>query len=343
MSGIPGVRVLLIGAGSPSAAPFIKALEGQDISIWVAASDPYAAGLYLVPEDRRLIVPEGAIPRQIRTLIGICSEFDINIMVPFNEDLMIPIARAKEDFRSIGTQLLLAPLSGLKTCLDSWNLAQLRSDTIPLPQTAPFLQNELPEGWEFPVVLKSRFLDSGSGVHLISTQAVLNRILPDPNLVLQEYLPGKTYSVEVFANAQGEIKAAVPLQHHANRAGVVEVSRIVRDQKLESLGHTVAHLLGIRFAASVSFKQNRTGEPVLVSVRPNYFAHASLTAAGGVNMPLLCLNAVQGASIEDAACQYQEVAFARYQEIKVLSLPSLQNMERIQSEIHEPQEMAHAA
>ena len=60
-------------------------------------------------------------------------------------------------------------------------------------------------------------------------------------------------------------------------------------------------------------------------------------------MPLLCLNAVQGASIEDAACQYQEVAFARYQEIKVLSLPSLQNMERIQSEIHEPQEMAHAA
>ena len=116
---------------------FIKALRGHDVQIWVADNDPYAACLYLVPEDRRLIIPSDDSAKRVTTLLGICAEHQIHILVPLLESEMISLARAKDDFRALGTQLLLAPMSSLKTCLDRWNLAQLRSDFLPLPKNSP--------------------------------------------------------------------------------------------------------------------------------------------------------------------------------------------------------------
>jgi hypothetical protein len=52
-SATSGRRVLLTGAGGAAAVSFIRALAGEPCVIHAGDMDPNAAGLYLVPANRR--------------------------------------------------------------------------------------------------------------------------------------------------------------------------------------------------------------------------------------------------------------------------------------------------
>ena len=65
------MRILMTGAGGPSAISVWKSLSAQH-EIHMADMDPCAAGLYLVAEDRRLLVPRGDAPELVPALLAAC-------------------------------------------------------------------------------------------------------------------------------------------------------------------------------------------------------------------------------------------------------------------------------
>ena len=339
MPGISGKRILLTGVGGAAAISFLRALRGQDVQIWAADIDPYAAGLYLVPEERRCIIPGGKSADFVDHLVGRCKEHEIDILVPTVDCELIPIARAKESFRSSGTRLLLSPLSSLKTCLDKWNLAQLRSESIPLPLSTLFVQSRLPDGWEFPLVLKPRQGSGSNGVHVIYSQEDLNRLDPDPSMLMQEFLPGSEYSVDVFVTSEGEVKAAVPRERLKIDSGIAVMSRTVKNPTLESLARIVARVLGIRFTANIQFKFNRYDEPVLMEVNPRFSGTMSLTVESGVNMPLLSIKSLLGEKIEEHEYKFSELAVARFLEEEFLPIHAVKKMEEMAENLQNPSEL----
>ncbi len=55
-------RVLVTGAGGPAAIGFLTLAERADVDFYAADTDPVASGLYLVPAERRVMLPRGDAP-----------------------------------------------------------------------------------------------------------------------------------------------------------------------------------------------------------------------------------------------------------------------------------------
>ena len=61
------MRILITGAGGAAAISVWKSLSAEH-ELHMADMDPLAAGLYLVPPDRRLIIPRGDAPELVPAL-----------------------------------------------------------------------------------------------------------------------------------------------------------------------------------------------------------------------------------------------------------------------------------
>ena len=56
-------RVLITGMGGPAGISVLRGIAEDPLDVYSADIDPFAAGLYLVGPDRRVMLPRGDSPR----------------------------------------------------------------------------------------------------------------------------------------------------------------------------------------------------------------------------------------------------------------------------------------
>lgn len=69
-------NVLVTGAGGPAAISFMKSVEADDILLFVADMDQLASGLYMVPKERRVLLPAGASEDFVDALLQSCIPYE---------------------------------------------------------------------------------------------------------------------------------------------------------------------------------------------------------------------------------------------------------------------------
>jgi carbamoyl-phosphate synthase large subunit len=75
------IRILVTGAGGPAAIAAMKSLQGEDgVELIAAGMDPWAAGLYLVPE--RTLIPAGAAPEFTDAVLATCLTLGVTVILP---------------------------------------------------------------------------------------------------------------------------------------------------------------------------------------------------------------------------------------------------------------------
>jgi hypothetical protein len=89
------MRILITGAGGAAAVSVWKSL-GAEHELQMADMDPLAAGLYLVPPDRRLIIPRGDTPELVPALYKACKERRIEALLPTVDAELAPVAAAHD-------------------------------------------------------------------------------------------------------------------------------------------------------------------------------------------------------------------------------------------------------
>ena len=94
------MRILITGAGGAAAISVWKSL-GADHELHMADMDPLAAGLYLVPPDRRLIIPRGDTPELVPALHKACKERRIEALLPTVDAELAPVAAVRDSFAAI--------------------------------------------------------------------------------------------------------------------------------------------------------------------------------------------------------------------------------------------------
>ena len=80
-----------------------------------------------------------------------------------------------------------------------------------------------------------------------------------PGLLVQEFLPGEEFSIDVLAGADGHVIASVPRLRARVDSGVSVGGRTVHDPELESFGRAVAEATGITYVANVQCQARRGG------------------------------------------------------------------------------------
>ena len=94
------VRVMVTGAGGPAAVSVMKSL-GEDPSVRLVAADmdPWAAGLYLVAQNARTLIPAGLDPAFVDAVHARCIAMDVDVLVPTVDAEMRPLAHARGNER----------------------------------------------------------------------------------------------------------------------------------------------------------------------------------------------------------------------------------------------------
>ena len=87
------MRILITGAGGAAAISVWKSLSAGH-ELHMADMDPLAAGLYLVPPDRRLIIPRGDAPELVPALLEACRERRVEALLPTVDAELAPVAAA---------------------------------------------------------------------------------------------------------------------------------------------------------------------------------------------------------------------------------------------------------
>ncbi len=320
------VRVMVTGAGGPAAVSVMKSLSADaSVNLIAADMDPGAAGLYLVPPESRTLVPAGTDAHYADATLARCAGLGVDVLIPTCDAELRPLGKARDEFRRAGIELLLAPDSALEVCLDKLALAERCAGHLPVPRTERLDKIADPESWTYPVMIKPRSGSGSRGISVAASSEELLRLEPSPDFLVQDYLPGEEYSVDVLADVTGHVVAAVPRVRERVDSGVSVAGRTVHDAELERLGAGVAAATGLTYVANVQFRRDPDGRPALLEVNPRFPGAMPLTVASGVDMPLMALDSLRGRPLPEHA-DFRETAMVRYLEERFVGLGEVQRV-----------------
>ncbi len=282
-------NILITGAGGPAAVALIKALQGPDRRLHAVDMDPNAVGLYMVPQERRALVPGGRDRLFIARLQQLCLQWNIDVLIPTVDVELLQVAKTRQSFMKFGTRVMLTSQRSLELCLDKWALAKHCAGVVRLPQTQLLDERFDPVAVSYPLIVKPRQGSGSRGVVLCHRPEDMERFTRDGSLLVQEFLPGQEYSVDVCISRNGEPIAAVPRARLKVDSGVAVAGRTVQDPELQREAVRAAMHVGLTGVVNVQLRRDTEGRPALLEINPRFPGTMSLTIASGVDMPNLAL------------------------------------------------------
>ncbi|MFT4193566.1 ATP-grasp domain-containing protein [Ottowia sp.] len=305
------MKILLTGAGGPAAISVWKSLDASH-EIHMADMDPRAPGLYLVPAPQRLVLPRGDAPGFADEALTACRARGIQALVSTVDAELVPLALRRADFEAAGIQLPLSPLDTLRLCRDKLALLAHLHGVVPVPVHAVLTEAPFDLPAPLPWFAKPRGGSGSRDLTLLETREALAALPRDGSLLVQEYLPGEEYSVDVYVRRDGEVVAAVPRERMKTDSGIAITARTVRVPEVVDAAVCAARGAGIRYVANVQFRRGADGVFKLLEINPRFPGTLPLTTAAGVDMPALLVAELEGRPLPDGLLPFEELMSVRY-------------------------------
>ena len=264
------------------------------------------------PPERRLIIPRGDSPDLVPALYKACQERRIEALLPTVDAELAPVAAAGDRFGSIGVALPISPVECLRLCRDKQLLMEAVQGKVPIPDNEPLTEAVAARVDSFPRFAKPRQGAGSRGVARIDSRADLDKQPKDGSVMLQEYLPGEEYSVDVYVCRDGRVVAAVPRERMKIDSGIAVASRTINVPDVIEAAVRTAEIIGIRGTANVQFKRASDGVFKLLEVNPRFPGTLPLTGAAGIDMPKLMVDELMGKPMPDRLMPFKELMVVRY-------------------------------
>jgi carbamoyl-phosphate synthase large subunit len=212
----------------------------------------------------------------------------------------------------LGVALPISPLDCLRVCRDKHELLARVKGIVPVPDYEPLTPEAAARVTSFPRFVKPRLGAGSRGAEKITRREDLDALPQDGSILVQEYLPGEEYSVDVYVRGDGRVIAAVPRERMKTDSGIAVTARIVDVPEVIESARRVAEAIGVRYVANVQFKRAADGIFKLLEVNPRFPGTLPLTTAAGVDMPKLLVDDVAGKKLPDGPLPFKEIMVVRY-------------------------------
>lgn len=299
---------VLLTAGSrrvPLVQAFRAALRslGMPGSVVVTDVNPLSPAVHVA--DRAYRVPLATDDSYIQELLAIVESERIQLVVPTIDDELPAVAAAREAFRAAGAAVAVSPVETSELCNDKYaTCARLRDAGIAAART--YLPAQVSETLELPLFIKPRVGRGAVGAFPVRSYEELDfflRYVPRP--IVQEYLEGPEYTIDVLCDFSGRPVSIVPRERVVIRAGVTDRGRTVRDPRLITLAERVCATLP--FAGPVNIQCRMRGdEPAIFEINPRFSGGIPLTIQSGADFPQLLLRLALGRRVEPVIGQYRD-------------------------------------
>lgn len=311
------VHILMTGAGAPGAAGIIFCLQSDpSFQLTVADADENAVGRYLVEDFVQ--IPKADDSNFAETLLKICIEKHVQIILPLVTKELFPLSQHKKQFEEKGIRVLVSSEKAIHISNNkSACYCFLREKEIDVPEF--FVVNTIDQfidaakklGYPQKQFCFKPSISNGSrGVRIVSenvneTDLLFNfkpynlhikyphalEILSSqkfPELLVSEYLPGDEYSVDCLAN-RGTAELIVPRLRKKMINGVSVQGEFINDETIINYCKQIIEATGVHGNIGIQIKYSESNQPLLLEINPRVQGTIAAGMGAGVNLPLLAV------------------------------------------------------
>lgn len=302
------INVIVTSAGSAPAVGVIKALRKQkeiDVKIIAVDMDKLSAGFYLA--DKSYPVPSSNSADFLPEIKNICERESISIIIPIIDEELPVFAREKDSFNSSGIKVLVNDLEIIERGNDKYKTYNFcEKNNILTANTSLYTKANIEQVNTFPIIVKPLDGRGSQSLHIVEDQNQLPSLsLINGKFILQEFIQGKEFTVDILARPDGKILQAVPRERIMVKAGMIYKGRTVKRQDLMERAKEDAEKFGINGPCNLQFIE-KDGKFYLIEVNPKFAAGLPLTVNAGVNIPLLLIKMQQGKEISQQEFDFKD-------------------------------------
>ena len=254
--------------------------------------------------DKFVRVPRIRDDGYVDALVGICLEEKVDVLIPNHTEELDLLDAARREFEAVGTRLLITG-GKRRIANDKIRWMKFFADTpvhVPLSfhvrnvDEVELAVNATPGT---PFCIKRRGGCGGRGLYLVnhshyqageksgvpfaSPEMLREAFEGGEELLLQEYLTGDEYTVDLLMD-HGEPLCGVTKLNSVMRGGIAMVSEVVRNEAVTSMCIEAAKLLQMDGNVGFDLIVTGDGQPHLIDINPRRTATISLARKAGLNI-----------------------------------------------------------
>lgn len=237
--------------------------------------------------DKNYIIPRVGERNYIDSIIEICREEKIKLIVPTIDTELDILAENKELIeKNTNAKVLVSSKEVINICRNKINTSIFFEENgfgVPRLITDYHLSTG---NYKFPLFIKP--LDGSSS---INTFRVNNRLHLDffikyvKNPIIQEFIEGKEYTIDAFMDFEGNPITIVPRERVATRGGEISKGKIVKDFELIEEVKKVIEVL--RPIGHITFQCMKTVYGIkFIEINPRFGGGAPMSIKAGANSPM---------------------------------------------------------
>jgi len=282
------LNVLVSSAGRRGAliAIWRRTLADLGLAGQVLATDMSAASAAFHAADRGLLVPPCSDDEFVPTLLEICRQNGVGVLVPTIDTELPKLAAAARDFAGAGTTINISAPEVIEIGFDKRRThAWLTANGFPTVEQVDIKDAragrfEAPRPW----IVKPARGSASIGVTEIAADSELPSVADS---VVQSKAPGVEYTVDVFVDRNGACVSAVARQRLEVRAGEVSKGITVKNPAVLEVVRAVAESLpgGYGVLNIQVFHDAETGAANVIEINPRYGGGFPLAFEAGARFP----------------------------------------------------------
>ena len=274
---------------------FQKALKQEGGGDVVAVdSNPLSAALHFA--DKSFLVPNNSAPNFLDTLLWLCHEHHIDLVVPTRDDELLFFAEKSDIFACENITVMVGTPATIRCCQDKHNFHDFCIDQgFAVPQ-----RYEHHDDMRFPLFVKPRFGHGSVNTCCVHSHEELDIILAKvSDAILHEYISMSEYTVDIFADFTGTVISVVPRERIRTLSGESFVSRTFHNTILidEAIRLSVALKLIGHNTIQCFFNGDKA---IFIEVNPRFGGGAALGFAAGAPTPQYLVRLKQNKDVPPA-------------------------------------------
>lgn len=287
-------NILVFPGGTENGLEIKRSLEHcKEFSVYSASSDQPNHAPFAYENNAYIpsIFEDGWIDR----LNQVVREFSIDYIFPSNSAVISALNGVRD---LISCKLIMACNEAILNTESKKRTNQLLSDVIAIPKQ--FESGELIDEW--PVFLKPDKGYGAQGAKAIHNMQELTAALSNnSDMLVQEFLPGKEYTVDCFSSADGRLIFSGARSRDRVRMGTSMRSTLT-DNSFQSRMAEIAENIQKRIPLTgpwfFQVKEDRTGTLKLLEVDARVAGTMALNRVNGVNFPALSVFSFAGLEVD---------------------------------------------
>lgn len=301
------MKILLTAVGRR--VELVQHLQNTFKVIGVDVSENIAAKAFV---DNFYIVPRYDEKNYINHLIDISLKEKVNAIIPLYEREFDILNKNREVLKSNNIELILSDDKTIRIFNDKKN-TQLFFEENNIKAPKEYFYNDLENEDIYPVIIKP--LD---GMGSISVYKANNKeegkfffnYLKNP--IIQEYIDGDEYTVDLFCNCKGEAVSIVPRKRLEVKGGEVSKTSTVKDEIIISKILDMTKKIKFYGPITIQCIKDNSGEIFFIEVNPRFGGGVPATFYSGVNYGELLKSIIQKEKLESIIGKFEEKIILRY-------------------------------